>query len=112
MKKLLFVLITPVFILNACVPVNMQTSAVYPPTDPEFIEVFETPSLNAMKTLGTFAQSLPQKRYSKIADIPLRGTVSIDTVKKKAAKLGADAVIIINDSLTGLKAAAIKYYAE
>jgi hypothetical protein len=74
------------FFISGCITVDSVESArfrdnQYAPTDASKIEVFST--------------SFPKKEYIGLAVITLSSGRSLEKVKAEAAKLGADAIIIV-----------------
>jgi predicted SpoU family rRNA methylase len=104
MRKILLVLLLGLFVFNACtvMHVNKFTENVYEPTKPEDIVIMTKRPSRSVK-------------YTELAEIDFHlnmyGT-SYKALKKKAAKLGADALIIVNPtrfSDNKRRAVAIKY---
>ena len=84
MKKL-FVIIFFAFFLTSCASVQMYREAFPRRRTPEKIEVYNEP---------------PNRSYIEIGEIS--HTKSISTMKKKAAKIGADAIILKYGGVTGV----------
>jgi hypothetical protein len=71
------------FFVASCATVDTvkYTDTQYPPTDASKIEVFSS--------------SVPKKEYIELGEITLSSGRSLEKVKAEAAKLGANAIIIV-----------------
>jgi hypothetical protein len=83
-KVISLILLFIPFIIMGCITIYRYDNIRYTPTNENEIEVYST--------------TLPQKSYIEIAEIVLEDSKSVHKLKKEAAKLGADAIIIIGSA--------------
>ncbi|MDR1245009.1 MAG: hypothetical protein LBJ98_03420 [Endomicrobium sp.] len=85
MKKMTLFLLVACFCLTGCASIytNRYTSEIFPPTNKKEIHVYSI--------------SYPKKPYVEIAEIlsDSSDSMEVDELKKEAATLGADGIIII-----------------
>jgi hypothetical protein len=84
MKNIILFLLLVCFSFSGCISVNRYTNKIYPPKDEDEIEVYSI--------------SLPTRPYVEIAEIVLEESESVYKLKKEAAKLGTDAIVIIGSA--------------
>jgi hypothetical protein len=86
MKKLIvsFLFCLCISFVAGCVTVSKYANAKYSPTDANKIEVYST--------------SVPKKEYVELAKISYSLGRDTEKLKEEAAKLGADAIILTEDT--------------